>query len=78
MIAEKASEKGLQLDFDIDPGIQCNLHGDPRRLSQVLINYAAMPSSLLRQATSPSEPKKIEENENSILVHFEVQIPVSA
>jgi len=73
MIAEKASEKGLQLDFDIDPGIQCNLHGDPRRLSQVLINYASNAIKFTAAGNITVRAKKIEENENSILVRFEVQ-----
>ena len=73
MIAEKAAEKGLQLDFDIDPGIQHTLHGDPRRLSQVLINYASNAIKFTATGNIIIRAKKIEEDENSTLVRFEVQ-----
>lgn len=39
LIGEKASEKGLQLQFDIDPTIAPMLYGDPLRLGQILINF---------------------------------------
>jgi len=73
MIAEKAIEKGLQLDFDIDPGIPNNLRGDPRRLNQVLINYASNAIKFTATGSIIVRAKKIGENENGTLVRFEVQ-----
>jgi PAS domain S-box-containing protein len=73
LITVKATEKGLQLDFDIDPGIPNNLRGDPRRLSQVLINYASNAIKFTATGNIVVRAKKIEENENGTLVRFEVQ-----
>ena len=40
LIAEKASEKGLELIFDIEPSVvSTRLRGDPLRLGQILINF---------------------------------------
>ena len=40
LVAEKASSKGLELLFDVDPALPKRLVGDPLRLGQILINYA--------------------------------------
>jgi signal transduction histidine kinase/CheY-like chemotaxis protein len=39
LISEKASAKGLELIFDIDPTVPTQLKGDPLRLGQILINF---------------------------------------
>src|SRR3954452_1860334 len=39
LITEKASAKGLELIFDIDPAVDMHPKGDPLRLGQILINY---------------------------------------
>ena len=39
LISEKASAKGLELIFDIDPSVSTRLKGDPLRLGQILINF---------------------------------------
>ena len=39
LISEKASAKGLELIFDIDPAVPTQLKGDPLRLGQILINF---------------------------------------
>jgi len=38
MVAGRAQEKGLTLAFEIDPGVDTDLVGDPTRLRQVLLN----------------------------------------
>ena len=40
LIGDKASAAGLELIFDVDPGLPRDLQGDPLRLGQILINYA--------------------------------------
>lgn len=40
LVMDKASAKGLELLFDLDPALPDYVVGDPMRLSQVLINYA--------------------------------------
>ena len=40
LISEKASDKGLELIFDIEPAVvSTRLRGDPLRLGQILINF---------------------------------------
>jgi len=40
LISEKASDKGLELVFDIEPSVvSARLRGDPLRLGQILINF---------------------------------------
>ena len=39
LVGAKAAAKGLELAFDIAPGMPSRLRGDPLRLGQVLINY---------------------------------------
>src|SRR5208282_4686998 len=39
LISEKASAKGLEFIFDIEPSIPTHLRGDPLRLGQILINF---------------------------------------
>jgi two-component system sensor histidine kinase/response regulator len=41
LINEKATEKGLELVFDIAADVPMTLQGDPLRLGQVLINFAS-------------------------------------
>jgi PAS domain S-box-containing protein len=38
VLAMKAKEKGIQLKYEMEPGIPCFLRGDPGRLRQILIN----------------------------------------
>ncbi|WLT39572.1 ATP-binding protein [Synechocystis sp. B12] len=40
LISEKATNKGLELLFDIDRNLPRHFIGDPLRLGQILINYA--------------------------------------
>ncbi len=40
LISEKATAKGLELLFDVDPVLPRQLVGDPLRLGQILVNYA--------------------------------------
>ena len=39
LITEKASAKGVELIFHIDPAVDVNPKGDPLRLGQILINF---------------------------------------
>ena len=41
LISEKASAKGLELIFDIEPSVSTQLQGDPLRLGQILINFCS-------------------------------------
>jgi two-component system, sensor histidine kinase and response regulator len=41
MLSLKAHEKGLEIVFDIDPGVLVKLVGDPLRLGQILLNLVS-------------------------------------
>lgn len=73
MIAGKAAEKGLELVLDLDHSIPNNLRGDPLRLVQVLTNYTDNAIKFTEKGRITIRAKKIEENETSCLVRFEVQ-----
>ncbi|GEM_PF-3869838 len=71
--AWKASEKGIKLTLDIDPGIPRILRGDPLRLSQILINYVNNAVKFTEKGEIIIRARKIEESENDSLLRFEVQ-----
>lgn len=73
LAAWQASEKGIKLTFDIDPGISRTLRGDPLRLSQILINYINNAVKFTEQGEIIIRARKIEESENDNLLRFEVQ-----
>ncbi|MDO8293866.1 MAG: PAS domain S-box protein [Gallionella sp.] len=73
LVAGKAAAKGLELVFDVDANLCINLRGDPLRLVQVLVNYADNAIKFTEKGGIIIRAKKIEENETSCLVRFEVQ-----
>jgi len=38
-MSDKALQRNLHLSFEVDPQLSTQMHGDPHRLSQILINY---------------------------------------
>ena len=73
LIGEKASEKGLELLFDIDPELPPAFKGDPLRIGQVLINYANNAVKFTETGEIVIGIKKLEQVENDLLVRFEVK-----
>ncbi|MDN3922274.1 response regulator [Roseateles violae] len=41
LLMDRATDKGLELVFDIDPGVEDELVGDPVRLGQILTNFTS-------------------------------------
>ena len=73
LVAWRASEKNLKITFDLDSGIPRQLCGDPLRLSQILLNYIGNAIKFTKHGGIIIHTRMIEENENDVLLRFEVQ-----
>ena len=73
LIGDKAGAKGLEVMFDVDPGLPRNLRGDPLRLGQVLINYANNAVKFTEEGEIVVGARQLEESEAGLLVRFEVR-----
>ena len=60
---QKAAAKRLELLFDVDPRLPRRLRGDPLRLGQVLINYAANAVKFTEQGSIVIRVRQVEEVE---------------
>ena len=72
LISEKASAKGLELIFDMDPAVSTHPKGDPLRLGQILINYANNAVKFTEQGEIVIKTRVQKEDENGQLVYFSV------
>lgn len=72
IIGETAHNKGLRIVIDSGSVPQL-LRGDPTRLRQALLNYAANAVKFTDKGLIVLRAKLIEENGDDLLVHFEVQ-----
>ena len=68
LVAEKASSKGLELLFDVDPALPKRLVGDPLRLGQILINYANNAVKFTDKGEITISMTVQEETDNDILI----------
>ncbi|MDD4912054.1 MAG: PAS domain-containing protein [Sideroxydans sp.] len=73
LFSDKAVKKGLALNFDIAPDLPRNLRGDPLRLGQVLINFADNAIKFTERGEVCIRARKLDENESSVLVRFEIR-----
>jgi signal transduction histidine kinase/DNA-binding response OmpR family regulator/HPt (histidine-containing phosphotransfer) domain-containing protein len=72
LIAEKATSKGLELIFDVDPTVSAHPTGDPLRLGQILINFCNNAVKFTERGEIVVRARVQEEDENGQLVCFAV------
>ena len=68
----KASERGIELLFDIAPEVPDNLSGDPLRLNQVLLNLIGNALKFTEQGEVTLTVNRVGSSENGIELRFEV------
>ena len=73
LIAEKASAKGLELIFDIDPAVDMHPKGDPLRLGQILINFCNNAVKFTERGEIVVTARVQESDDKGQLVHFTVR-----
>jgi two-component system sensor histidine kinase/response regulator len=73
LIAEKATEKGLELIIDVADAVPLHLIGDPLRLGQILINYANNAVKFTDQGEIAIRVRVVEANDHEVLLHFSVR-----
>jgi len=73
LITEKASAKGLELVFDIDPAVDMHPKGDPLRLGQILINFCNNAVKFTERGEIVVTARVQESDDKGQLVHFSVR-----
>jgi two-component system sensor histidine kinase/response regulator len=72
LVSEKATAKGLELVFDIDPAVCTHPKGDPLRLGQILINFCNNAVKFTEKGEIVVRARVREEADNGQLVYFAV------
>jgi signal transduction histidine kinase/DNA-binding response OmpR family regulator/HPt (histidine-containing phosphotransfer) domain-containing protein len=73
LITEKASAKGLELIFHIDPAVDMHPKGDPLRLGQILINFCNNAVKFTERGEIVVTARVQESEDKGQLVHFAVR-----
>lgn len=73
MLGEHAANKGLFLEIEIDPAVPVQLHADPLRLGQVLVNFVSNAIRFSEQGTITIRVKLLDEQAHRVLVRIEVE-----
>ncbi|MGC2002559.1 MAG: response regulator [Candidatus Acidiferrales bacterium] len=73
LISEKASAKGLELIFDINPAVPTQLKGDPLRLGQILINFCNNAVKFTEQGEIVVRARIQEKDDEGQLIYFSVR-----
>jgi signal transduction histidine kinase/DNA-binding response OmpR family regulator/HPt (histidine-containing phosphotransfer) domain-containing protein len=73
LISEKATNKGLELVFDIQKGTPNYLVGDPLRLGQIMVNYCNNAVKFTEQGEIVVGVRVEEETNENVLMRFSVR-----
>lgn len=73
MMENKLTGRPIQLQFQVDPTLSNHMHGDPHRLSQILINYTNNAIKFTEQGEIVVRAKKLHDTGDGWMVRFEVQ-----
>ena len=72
LISEKATSKGLELIFEIEPALSTHLKGDPLRLGQILINFCNNAVKFTDKGEIVVMAHIQEQDESGLMVRFSV------
>jgi len=72
LVSERATAKGLELIFDIEPALETHLRGDPLRLGQILINFCNNAVKFTEKGEIVVRARIQQEDESALLVCFSV------
>ncbi|HJV02873.1 MAG TPA: CHASE domain-containing protein [Burkholderiaceae bacterium] len=72
-LGESAARKGLELVYEVWPGLSHQLRGDPLRLEQVLLNFTNNAIKFSENGKIHIRARPVEDRDNTTLVRFEVQ-----
>ena len=72
LVSEKATSKGLELIFNIDPAVSVHPKGDPLRIGQILINFCNNAVKFTERGEIVVKARVQEEDEAGQLVYFAV------
>ncbi len=73
LVGEKAASKGLELIFELEPGLAQALVGDPLRLGQILVNYCNNAVKFTEQGEIRVKVSQRELGAQEVLLHCAVQ-----
>ena len=72
LMSEKASAKGLELIFEVEPTVSTHFRGDPLRLGQILINFCNNAVKFTEKGEVAVQVRVLEDTADSQLVEFSV------
>ena len=72
LMSEKASAKGLELIFEVEPAVSTHFRGDPLRLGQILINFCNNAVKFTEKGEVAVQVRALEDSPDCQLVEFSV------